>query len=99
MNTFGAWYPLKFIQPAMVSSITMALGPISTLVLSWFIYKNNKINNVDRVVSFLLLIVILFISILCFANITTLTSLDPLRVFLAVISCFVVGFSTAAGNL
>lgn len=103
LSTFGAWffliYPLKFIQPAMVSSITLAFGPISTLLLSLFIYKTQKILFFDGFISFLLLAVICFISGLCFANITTLSQLPVFTVFYAIVSCLIVGFSTAASNL
>lgn len=44
--TLGSWlslaYPLKFIEPAIVSTITLGIGPILSLLISDKLYKKDE---------------------------------------------------------
>ncbi|TAK77184.1 MAG: hypothetical protein EPO11_02950 [Gammaproteobacteria bacterium] len=103
VSTFGAWffliYPLKYIEPAIVSTITLGLGPIATLILTAFIYKGKKLNYSDIVISSLLLLVILYAIYLSFSGVTTLGRFSFLTLTYSTLSCLIVGFATSAGNL
>jgi len=103
VTTFGAWfflmYPLKYIDPAMVSSITLGLGPIATIVLGLFIYESYSYNFFDMLIAFFLFCIILFITYLSFTGIATRGHPTTFNIIISIVSCFIIGFTTAAGNL
>jgi drug/metabolite transporter (DMT)-like permease len=100
--TFGAWffllYPLKYIEPAIVSTITLGLGPIATIILGALIYKKESAHISDIFVSTLLFFVILYTIFLCFAGEALLQNVNKNTLILVIGSCFIVGFATVAGN-
>lgn len=103
ITTFGAWfflmYPLKFIDPAIVSTITLGLGPLATLVLGFFIYKSNYPSFFDVLIALLLFLIILFIIYLTLNGVAIRGEPTFFDVISAITSCFIVGFTSAAGNL
>lgn len=103
VTTFGAWfflmYPLKYIDPAMVSSITLGLGPLATIALGFLIYESYTYRFFDTLIAFLLFCIILFITYLSFTGIATRGHPTTFNIIFAITSCFIVGFTSAAGNL
>lgn len=103
ITTFGAWffliYPLKYIEPAIVSTVTLGLGPIATIILGSTIHKKESATTFDIFIAALLFSVILYTIFLCFSGKALLQNLNTNTLILVISSCFIVGFATAAGNI
>jgi len=69
ITTMGSWlflaYPLKFIEPAIVSTITLGIGPILSLSLSNKFYRKSEKSSFDILIACGLFLVILFLIKLC----------------------------------
>lgn len=102
VTTLGSWlflvYPLKYIEPAIVSTITLGLGPIVTFFLSYFIEpkKNHFLDGIIALVLFF-----------CIGYLTYLSLFDPVsnlavplsKKLISLFSCVVVGVSVAINTM
>lgn len=105
ITTFGAWflllYPLKYIEPAIVSTITLGVGPLSTLIINRFLSIQTKmVSKIDLIISlFLIIIIIYIISLIVFNHELIRKDTSLYIVLYAIINCLVAGFSIAAQNI
>lgn len=103
ITTFGAWffliYPLKYIEPAMVSTITLGISPFATLVFAYFIYQKMELNIFDIVISLMMLAIVFYIIYLCYSGVTMIGKVPLMNLVYAIVSCLIVGFATTASNI
>ena len=105
MSSFGGWfflvYPLKVIQPSVVSTITLGLGPFSSILLGKIILKSWAANQSEKIISGIITVVILFLCGVCFfqkAGIVSLQTTDA-EILMALGACLICGISTSINNL
>jgi drug/metabolite transporter (DMT)-like permease len=97
LTTLGSWlfltYPLKIIEPSLVSTITLGLGPIFSLLLAQRFYTQQQKTLWDNLIASCLCLTILYVMKLCLT--TTVISLSvPLHnKLLALLCCVIVGAS------
>jgi drug/metabolite transporter (DMT)-like permease len=105
ITTFGAWflllYPLKYIGPSTVSSITLGIGPLSTLIAEKLFFNRAKFfSRFDTIIALLLILVIIYIVILItYKHELIRTNTAVSTSLYAIISCLIAGFSIAAQNI
>jgi len=89
--TLGCWvfaiFPLKFIEPSIVGSISTSTLPIATIILGAFLYRSQNIYKSDYVVSTLLVTGILFLFFICITQRSSFHYVEPMKVFLGFVFC------------
>jgi drug/metabolite transporter (DMT)-like permease len=102
-TTFAAWFflipPLKYIEPAIVSTITLGLGPIATLILGYSLYQQANTSVLGIIIALLTFVMVVYNIVLCTLGITTINIVSPLIIAYAISCCIIVGFGSAAGNI
>lgn len=97
VTTMGSWlfltYPLKFMEPAIVSLITFGVGPIGSLLLAKRFYQPNDRPFLDYLISVGLLMTIGYVMMLCIKGETAVSSASLKQTLLALLCCVIVGFS------
>ena len=58
MTWGGLFYALKFLEPAVVGVVSVAIGPALTLLIGLFIGSNRNVANSDKIISCLVLLVV-----------------------------------------
>lgn len=102
ISTFAAWffliYPLKYIEPAVVSTITMGVLPISTLLLGLFVYKKKKFTKIDGIICTALFLVSVYSAFCCFfMQYVRLATIK--NIVYSICCCVVVGVATTLQNI
>lgn len=91
VTTFGSWffliYPLKYLEPALVSIITLSIGPIFSLLLgkNW----NKQSTRLDYIAALGLCLTTFYVTQLCMQT----TTYSLLIILFSLLCCFIVGFS------
>jgi len=97
ITTLGSWlflaYPLKFIEPAIVSTITLGIGPILSLLLSDKLYKKDEKSFIDMLIACGLFLVILFLVQLCLYTNEGNNSISLYNKIVSLLCCTIVGVS------
>lgn len=103
VTTMGSWifltYPLKFIEPAIVSTITFGVGPILCLLLAGTFYKRNNNPFLDYLVALGLLITIGCVMKLTLSGKTAVVDNATLLCKItALLCCVIVGMSVVINS-
>ena len=97
ITTMGSWlflaYPLKFIEPAIVSTITLGIGPILSLLLSNKLYKRSEKSFLDMLIAGALFLVILFLIRLCLYTNEGSNDISLSNKIVSLLCCTIVGIS------
>ncbi len=103
LATFGSWffliYPLRYIEPSIVSTISLGFAPIVSLLLVKSIMQKNKLMRSELVISILLLVLIFYIAgIVFFSETSTFTS-NITHIAISFACCLIVGFSVGVNTV
>lgn len=103
-TTLGCWffqfYPLKYIEPSIVGALYLGLAPIVSLFAGRILYKNQKINLQDYIVSIILTIVIIYLANLCFGEHSALKNTYSFdQTMLALVCIFIGGIALGINTL
>lgn len=97
ITTMGSWlflaYPLKFIEPAIVSTITLGIGPILSLLLSDKLYIRSEKSFLDMLIAGGLFLVILFLINVCLYTNEGNNDISLYNKIVSLICCTIVGIS------
>src|SRR3990167_8265847 len=103
ITTVGCWlfllYPLKFVEPSLVSAVTLAITPIATIIASRFIYQKQKSYSYDYTISTTLLLLAGYLIYISFTGNTMIKPASTMENFLSVICYFIVGIALAFNNI
>lgn len=76
VTTFFCWYfliyPLKYIEPSVITAIVLGTVPIATWISSVFIYKKQRIVETDIMFSIFFAISIIYLCVLCVVDKNTM---------------------------
>ena len=100
--TFGCWFflffPFKFLEPAIVSTLTLCVTPFATLMIEKYIHKKNSRYH-DYTIAVLLLLMACYLVIIGFLGKTAVQPISGFDNILSIISCIIVSFSLAISNI
>lgn len=103
VTTVGSWlfltYPLKYVEPCVVSAIILGITPIFTLWISKYIGLRFAFHSHNYLIAGLLMMSVLYLITLCVLNKTTVTHITPWHVFLLMLSCTAASVSSAANTI
>ncbi len=101
--TLGAWlfliYPLKYLEPSIISSVTLGLSPVITLLLGRFIYVKSNLKLTDVVISLFLLLAVSYLVLLCFIGYSSIGILRLKHLIVALFCSFIASISVALSNI
>lgn len=104
-SSFGSWffliYPMTIIQPSVVSTISLGIGPLSGILLSTLILKSNITPQIEKIFIFIITIFIFLLCMLCLFQKSgiLLSTATHTQIIRALLSCFICGFFTNVNNL
>lgn len=103
VSTFLGWffllYPLKYIEPSLVSTISLGVAPILTVLLGMILYREAGVNPEDHWVAILMMLVIGFIVYLILHGETSVAAVSLPHEIISVLFCFIVGCGVAATSI
>jgi drug/metabolite transporter (DMT)-like permease len=101
LTTACAWFTfifsLRFIEPAIATSIITSLGPVSTLIVGYVMLKNFTARKIDIFCACGILITILFLGYLTLTNHSGVKT-QSFALALAGLSCAAISGFTSAAN-
>lgn len=98
MTWAGLFYALKFLEPAVVGVLSVALGPALTIVIGLFI-GNIKATNSDKLISVLVLFVVLIMLVNSFLGHSGVTGKSVLERLLGISSILICAIGSVSYTL
>jgi len=92
-------YPLKFVEPSIVSAVTLAITPIATLLVATYLYKKQKSNPIDYGISITLLALSIYLILISFSGKTLVKPTTHIENIFSVICYLIVGIALAFNNI
>lgn len=106
ISSFSSWffliYPLTVIRPSVVSTITLGLGPLSSIVLGKIILRSWSANSAEKIISCAITLIIFLLAALCFfqkAGVVSPETMNRYQILMALGACLICGISTSVNNL
>lgn len=100
LTTLGSWgvlmYPLKYMEPALVDSIALSIGPIATLLLGTVFYRRMRTSRLDYLIAAGLVLAIIYTIIITLTQHTALTHISFSQMLISILLCLIAGISSAA---
>lgn len=90
MTWVGLFYALKFLEPAVVGVVSVAVGPALTLIISLLIGSDHKVASYDKVISWLVLLVVFIMlgnSFYGHSGVTVIKASDRLLGIISILIC------------
>lgn len=101
--SFGCWffiiYPLKYIEPSLVSAMNLGLSPIFTFFLQSYLFKKNEVNSHDKFFCFTLLFLFLYILFIIFSDKTSFDVISYSSVLISLIFIVIGSFSLSVSTI
>lgn len=97
LASFGCWffiiYPLKYIEPSLVSAMNLGLSPVFAFIFQPFFYQNDKTNKQDRFFCLAFLLLFAYMLFIIFSDKTSVDVVSYFSMFISVVfivlgSCF-----------
>jgi drug/metabolite transporter (DMT)-like permease len=94
------FYPLKIIEPAIVGAILLGSSYLATIPIGKLIYKKQQVFFEDYFAAFLMFLVLLYLSFLCYSGKTAIQNkATAFEISTAIISCILGGISLALNTI
>lgn len=90
MTWVGLFYALKFLEPAVVGVVSVAVGPALTLIISLFIGSDHKVTSYDKAISWLVLLVVFIMlgnSFYGHSGVTVINASDRVLGIISILIC------------
>jgi drug/metabolite transporter (DMT)-like permease len=101
--TVGCWlflfYPLKFLEPSIVGALTLCITPLSTAVISNFIYRQQTMSRYDYIFSLLTFIMACYLIVIVFMDKSAVKHISITENIFSILCCFIVSISLAFSNI
>lgn len=94
-NWLALAYALKFLDPSIVSSISLTVVSILVVLLGFLVYKKDKLSKFDYVIAFCLLASMIYLIILTAVGLTSVHEASTLHIILSILSSVCVGIMVA----
>lgn len=103
LSTVGCWfflfYPLKFLEPSIVSALALSTTPLTTLLVSRFLYRRQNINQHDYIVAMLAFMVAGYLIVIGFLGDTAVKHIPVIANILSISCCYIVSIALAFNNI
>ncbi|MEQ2025908.1 hypothetical protein ABLB84_08990 [Xenorhabdus szentirmaii] len=101
-SSFVSWglliYPLTYLQPTLVATLTLGINPIATAVISRLFQK--QVLSVKLLgISLALFLIIVFLSIRAWYGEGIIAGTPPLQIALSLMCCYLSGIATSVNNI
>ena len=103
LATFGCWffviYPLKYLEPALVSATDLSLAPIFTLLLLPFLHPSSLRGRAMKWLCGGFFAAFIYILIIVFGNLSSLKGSSYFYTGLSIVSIMMAAFALSLNNL
>ncbi|MDX7986188.1 hypothetical protein FE392_02405 [Xenorhabdus sp. 12] len=102
ISSFVGWglliYPLTYLQPTLVTTLTLGINPIATAVISRLFLKQ-ALSLKLLSISVALFLIIVFLSIRAWYGEGIIAGTPPLQIALSLLCCYLAGIATSVNNI
>lgn len=103
ISTFFSWvmlvYPLKYIQPTVVTTIVLGTNPIATLAINRLIFRKKSTNKMTFLITIAIFMIICYVEYLCAQGLSIIGSFNQRDILISLFCCMIAGAATAINNI